>query len=121
MELPESFWVHGKISIKVSVPNPVSRSDHMRASQPVDGMFMHVYQWLVKGVLHTTSTTTMCDSDHSKTTSRLTDTENFLWLFMKKDNVLQIQCNDNIMYYNTVEECMSVITAYWVICLIYNV
>lgn len=85
----------------------------MRASQPVDGMFMHVYQWLVKGVLHTTSTTTMCDSDHSKTTSRLTATEKFPLAFYEKGQCLQIQCNDNIMYYKTVEECISVITAYW--------
>lgn len=51
----------------------------MRASQPVDGLFVHVYQWLVKGILHTTSTTnnTMCDGDHSKTkeNSKLIATE----------------------------------------------
>lgn len=108
----KSFWVHGNLSIKIFLPTQscLLERPHVRASQPVGGMFVHVYQWLVKGILHISSTTnnTMCDSDHSKTRKPqgwLPQKSSFLWLFRKNDNVLQIQCNDNIMYYNTVEEC----------------
>lgn len=67
----------------------------MRASLPVDGVFVHVYQWLVKGTLHTTSTTnnTMCVTTTQRQENLNADchrkavSSGFL---LKKDNVFAI-------------------------------
>lgn len=119
--LLKSFWVHGKNKRKgfLTKPRLVSRSIHMwePASLWMDCSCMFTSGLWKESCTPPQQQTIQCvmvtTQRQKKTQSWLPQKSSSLWLFMKKDNVLPIQCNDNIMYYNTVEECMSIITAYW--------
>lgn len=92
-------------------PRVVSRSVHTRSSLPVDRVFVHVYQWLVKEIRHTTSTTnnTVCVMTTQRQENLNADChkKRFPLAFYEKGQCfLQFQCNDNIMYNYTEEECM---------------